>query len=53
MLCMAIGILATVIVRFALKRRDVEYQLAPLVLVYPCLAVFFCFTLWLVFFGGR
>ncbi len=53
MLCMAIGVLATVLVRIALKRFDLEHQLAPLVVVYPAMAAFFCFTLWLVFFGGR
>ncbi len=53
MLCMAIGVLATVIVRVVLKRLNLEYQLAPLVVIYPSLAAFFCFTLWLLFFGGR
>jgi YtcA-like protein len=53
MLCMAIGILATVLIRIALKRFDLEYQLAPPVLVYPAMAAFFCFILWLFFFGGR
>jgi lipopolysaccharide export LptBFGC system permease protein LptF len=53
MVCMALGLLATVIVRIVLKRLDLEYQLAPLVVVYPSLAAFFCFMLWLFFFGGR
>ena len=50
---MAIGVLATVLVRIALKRLNVEHQLAPLVVVYPAMAAFLCFTLWLIFFGGR
>ena len=53
MLCMAVGVLATVIVRVVLKRLNIEYQLAPVVVIYPSLAAFFCFTLWLLFFGGR
>jgi hypothetical protein len=31
----------------------VEHQLAPGVLIYPSLAALFCFTFWLIFFGGR
>ncbi len=53
MLCMLAGILATVMVRFALQRLDWEYHLAPLVLVYPSMATFFCFALWLAFFSAR
>jgi hypothetical protein len=53
MACLAAGILAAVIVRFALRRLNLEHEIAPGVLIYPSLAAFFCFTLWLMFFGGR
>ena len=50
---MGVGVAATAMVRYLLRRWDLEYQLAPLVLIYPCLAAVICFTIWLVFFGGR
>lgn len=53
MACMVAGIVAAVLVRFALQRLKWEHQIAPAVLIYPSLAAFFCFTLWLMFFGGR
>jgi len=53
MACMAVGIGAAVIVRFVLQRWKLEHELAPGVLIYPSLAVFFCFAFWLMFFGGR
>ena len=33
------------------KHLKLELQLKPLMLVYPCLAAFFTFTLWLLFFS--
>jgi hypothetical protein len=53
MACIAAGIGATLIVRFVLQRLRLDHQLAPAVLIYPSLASFFCFALWLTFFGGR
>jgi len=53
MVCIAAGIVATFVTRGVLRRVDVEYQLAPLVLIYPCLTVFFCFVFWLMFFRAR
>ena len=53
MACMAAGIVAAVIVRFVLRRLNREHELAPEVLIYPSMAAFVCFTLWLIVFGGR
>jgi YtcA family len=50
-LCGVIGILLAVAVRFYFVRIKLEEQLKPLILVYPCLAAFFTFTLWLLFFS--
>ena len=50
-LCGLIGIVLTVAVRLWFVRIKLEAQLTPLILVYPCLTLFFTFTLWLVFFS--
>jgi hypothetical protein len=50
-LCGVIGILFAVAVRLFFVRIKLEQQLKPLILVYPCLAAFFTFTLWLLFFS--
>src|SRR5271170_7867601 len=50
-LCGIIGILLTVAARLVLLRTGIEQQLSPLIVVYPCLAAFFTFTLWLLFFS--
>jgi hypothetical protein len=50
-LCGVIGILLAVAARLFFVRIKLEQQLKPLILVYPCLAAFFTFTLWLLFFS--
>ena len=50
-LCGVIGILLSAGVRLFFVRIKLEEQMAPLILVYPCLAAFFTFTLWLLFFS--
>jgi hypothetical protein len=50
-LCGIIGILLAVGVRLFFVRIQLEQLLKPLILVYPCLAAFFTFTLWLLFFS--
>jgi YtcA family len=50
-LCGVIGILLAVAVRLFFVRIKLEQQLKPLILVYPSLAAFFTFTLWLLFFS--
>jgi hypothetical protein len=51
MLCGLVGILLAVVVRLFFVRIKLEEQLTPLIVVYPCLAAFFTFTLWLLFFS--
>jgi hypothetical protein len=50
-LCGVIGILLTVVTRLYFVHIKLEEQLKPLILVYPCLAAFFTFSLWLLFFN--
>ena len=50
-LCGVIGIALTAIVRVIFVRWNFERELTPLLLVYPCLAAFFTFTIWLLFFS--
>lgn len=50
-LCGVIGILLTAAARVFFVRIQFEQELSPLILVYPCLAAFFTFTLWLLFFS--
>jgi hypothetical protein len=50
-LCALIGIVLAVIVRSFFVRIKLEPQLSPLIVVYPCLALFFTFTVWLLFFS--
>jgi hypothetical protein len=50
-LCGVIGILLAVAVRLFFVRIKLEPQLKPLIVVYPCLAAFFTFTVWLLFFS--
>jgi hypothetical protein len=50
-LCGLIGILLTALTRMLFVRYKFEQELSPLILVYPCLAAFFTFTLWLLFFS--
>lgn len=51
LLCGLLGIVLTVIVRLVFVRTGFEKELSPLILVYPCLAAFFTFSIWLVFFS--
>ncbi|HKD86582.1 MAG TPA: YtcA family lipoprotein [Terriglobales bacterium] len=51
LLCGALGIALTVVARVVFVRTNFEKELAPLILVYPCLALFFTFTIWLLFFS--
>jgi hypothetical protein len=51
--CIVVASFVLLLVRWLLKRFDLEHQLAPLVVVYPSLALLFCLSLWLVLFGVR
>src|SRR5262249_44212677 len=46
-----VGIFLTVVARILFVRANFEKELSPLILVYPCLAAFFTFSIWLVFFS--
>lgn len=48
--CILLGIIFTAVLRVVFVRTKFEPQLAPLILIYPSLAAFFAFTLWLLFF---
>jgi hypothetical protein len=50
-LCGVLGILLAVVVRMLFVRLDFEKELSPLILIYPCLALFLTFTIWLMFFS--
>jgi hypothetical protein len=50
-LCSVLGILLTVGARILFVRAHVEQELSPLILIYPCLAAFFTFLIWLLFFS--
>lgn len=49
-LCGVIGIALAVVVRVFFARTNFEQELSPLILIYPCLALFFTFSIWLLFF---
>ena len=51
LLCGVVGIILAVVTRFIFVRTDFEKELSPLILVYPCLALFYTFTTWLLFFS--
>jgi NhaP-type Na+/H+ or K+/H+ antiporter len=51
MLCLAAGILLTLLARWIFQRIDFERDLRPLVLIYPALVAFFTCTLWLLMFS--
>lgn len=49
-LCGVLGIFLTVVARILLVSVNFERDLAPLILIYPCMAAFFTFSIWLLFF---
>jgi hypothetical protein len=51
LLCGLLGIVLTVIVRVIFQRTGFEKELSPLIVVYPCMALFFTFSIWLVFYS--
>ncbi len=50
-LCGVIGALLAVAVRVLFVRLNFERELSPLIVVYPCLAALFTFSIWLLFFS--
>jgi hypothetical protein len=51
LICMVVGILLAAIVNWILSTLKREKLIAWGIVVYPCLAAFFAFTLWLIFFS--
>jgi hypothetical protein len=51
LICMIAGILLAATVNWILSALKLEKLISWSILVYPCLAAFFAFTLWLVFFS--
>lgn len=51
--CIVVASVLTLSLRWVLRRLNWEYQLAPLVLIYPCVALILCLSLWLVLYGVR
>ena len=51
LLCMVAGIVLAAITSWLLGRYKLEKYLAWPIVVYPCLAAFFSFMLWLLFFS--
>jgi hypothetical protein len=52
MVCILVGIAATVLVRQLLSRAQLEPSLGPLLIVYPSLATTIALVLWLGFYRG-
>lgn len=50
-ICGVVGIVLAVVARVFFVRANFEKELSPLILVYPCLAAFFTFSTWLLFFS--
>jgi hypothetical protein len=48
--CIAAGILLAALCYGLFVRLQMAGEIRPAILVYPCLAAFFAFTLWLMFF---
>jgi YtcA family len=51
LICMVVGIVLATVVYWVLTRFRLDKEIPWTILVYPCLAAFFAFTLWLVFFS--
>jgi YtcA-like protein len=48
---MGVGIVLAAIVNWVLQHYKLDKAISWTILVYPCLAAFFAFTLWLIFFS--
>ena len=51
LICIIVGIVLAAIAKWLLARYKLDKEIAWTIVVYPCLAAFFAFTLWLVFFS--
>jgi YtcA family len=50
MVCVVFGIIFAVCIRGLLNHIDLERDVRPPILIYPCVALSFALTIWLVFF---
>lgn len=48
---MVVGIVLAAIVNWVLARFKLDKEIQWAIIVYPCLAAFFAFILWLIFFS--
>jgi hypothetical protein len=51
LICMVIGIVLAAIANLVLKHFKLDKEIPWVIVVYPCMAAFFAFTLWLLFFS--
>ena len=51
LICIVAGIGLAAIANWVLRRYKLDQQIVWTIVVYPCLAAFFAFTFWLVFFS--
>jgi len=51
LLCITVGIVLTTLIYWLLQRMQLEAEVRPSILVYPCMAAFLAFTLWLMLFS--
>jgi hypothetical protein len=49
--CIAAGMLLATAAYWLFVRLRLDKDIRPTILVYPCIAAFFAFTLWLIFFS--
>ena len=51
LLCITVGIVLTTVIYWLLQRMHLEAEVRPSIVVYPCMAAFLAFMLWLVLFS--
>jgi hypothetical protein len=51
LICMIVGTVLAAIAKWILAYYKLDKEIVWAILVYPCLAGFFAFTLWLIFFS--
>lgn len=51
LLCIVVGIVLTSLIYWGLQRLQLEQEVRPSIVVYPCMSAFLAFLLWLVLFS--
>jgi hypothetical protein len=51
LICMVVGVVLATIAKWVLARYKLDKEIVWTIVVYPCLAAFFAFILWLIFFS--